>query len=148
MTTKPTPLISSKHMCSHRCMRLTHPNGRFHSTWQSPPNKLRQLSRAVIKTALPDNRDAVACLKREQETYRLPSVQSSSYFRRLYEVIRNSDGDSESPPYLVLEWMDTTLRDLDYEPHTNGHNFFKTIMETVLSSIVILIKHNLVNAGN
>ena len=110
------------------------------------------MNRAVIKTALATDETAVKSLKREQEVYRLPSVRSSQYFRKLYEVIGNAqqwspDADEHDIPCLALEWMDTTMSDMVYPFDLRDVDLFKSIMKSLLSSSAALAEARHVNSG-
>ena len=69
----------------------------------------------------------------------------------MYDVIDDpqsfDDSASESSPYLALEWMDLTLADL--RPIDAMHNYIlmKAVMETVMSSFVVLDSQKRVNTG-
>ena len=81
--------------------------------WAVASSKVNSLVRVVIKTAPLDNGAARESLEREYNAYRISSITSNPYFRAIYDIIsdlKNLNEDAgDSPPYLVLEWMDCTL---------------------------------------
>ncbi|KAF2453077.1 kinase-like domain-containing protein [Lineolata rhizophorae] len=104
---------------------------------------------AVIKTALPSDGDAQQNLKREYDTYCLPEVANSPYFREMYDGIdnpHNSDTDAtETTSFLALEWLDSTLADLRYADVVFNYNIMKVIIENMLSSSDVLDQLSLIN---
>ena len=110
---------------------------------------LTQTFRAIIKTAMPGSAVAAEVSKREYEIHCMPTVRSSPYFRAFYEVVDEPDDDGSEPaaPFLALEWMDTTLRDFQYDPHTYSYKFIFKVIEAILSSSEVLIRDGLVNTG-
>ena len=69
----------------------------------------------------------------------------------MYDIIgdlKNLEEDtSDSPPCLVLEWMDCTLTQMPSERQLQNDVLFKAIVDNVLSSCDALSKENLVNTG-
>lgn len=76
---------------------------------------------------------------RECQTYRLPGVASAECFRRMYDGVDNST--------IALEWLDTTLAEMRYQPGIRSHSLIATILREVLTSCVILEGHKYVNTG-
>ncbi|KAL8722864.1 MAG: hypothetical protein Q9181_007408 [Wetmoreana brouardii] len=109
----------------------------------------RVLPKAIIKTAAPDNDDARQCLKRELDVYRLPSIAKSPWFRKMHDVIGEpqnfDDGTSKPVPCLALEWMDHTLADLPCANAMRSYSIMKAVIETVMSSCVVLGDQQRVN---
>ncbi|KAI1930396.1 hypothetical protein LOZ07_000125 [Ophidiomyces ophidiicola] len=94
------------------------------NTTESPPKW------AVIKVASPDNADAQGNLSREHNMYRLDCVNSAACFRRLT---------------LALEWLDTTLMEIKYQPILDSYELIKKFLKAALRSCVILDGQKLVN---
>ena len=107
--------------------------------------------RAVIKTVPPDNKKMRKNLKTEYDAYRIKRIASHLCFRAMYDVIgdpKNLDNDAgDSPPCLVLEWMDCTLTQVPSKRHLQNHVLMKAIIDAVLFSLVTLDKEKLVNTG-
>jgi hypothetical protein len=93
----------------------------------------------VVKTAPPGNKSAIEGLKREIQTYRLPGVASESCFRALYDEI--DDGT------IALEWLDTTLAGVSYQPNKAMHRLIATSLRVALKSCVVLNRLGYVNTG-
>ena len=114
-------------------------------------SKVNSPVRVVIKTAPPNNKAARESLKREYNAYRISSIASNPYFRAIYDIIsdpKNFDEDAgESPPCLVLEWMDCTLAQVPFERHLQNYILIKAIMDAILFGLVTLDKEKLVNTG-
>ena len=114
-------------------------------------SKVNCLVRVVIKTAPPDNKAARESLKREYNAYRISSIASNPYFRAIYDIIsdpKNLDEDtSDSPPCLVLEWMDCTLAQVPSKRYLQNYILIKAIIDAVLFGLVTLDKEKLVNTG-
>lgn len=81
----------------------------------------------------------------------MSSIASHPCFRAMYDIIgdpKNLDNDAaDSPPCLVLEWMDCTLAQVPSKRHLQDHILIKAIIDAVLSSLVTLDKEKLVNTG-
>ena len=107
--------------------------------------------RAVIKTASPNNKAARESLKREYNAYRISSIASNPYFRAIYDIIsdpKNLNEDAgDSPPCLVLEWMDRTLAQVLSKRHLQNCILIKAAMDAVLFGLVTLDKEKLINTG-
>lgn len=107
-----------------------------------PERKLRALTlapRALIKAAPPADTTAKDNIYRECQTHQLPRVASSKYFRTLYDVI-----DERT---LALEWLDTTLAEMKYQPTMHTYYLIATVLRAVLTSCVALEGHECVNTG-
>ncbi|KAH9894621.1 kinase-like domain-containing protein [Xylariomycetidae sp. FL2044] len=98
---------------------------------------------AVIKTALPDDKNGKKNLIREYDTYCLPEVARSPHFRELYDRIENPH--TETTPFLALEWLDSTLRDVEYADVMLNYSFMKALIDTMLSSCDALDRHDRIN---
>ncbi|KAJ5789867.1 uncharacterized protein N7518_006878 [Penicillium psychrosexuale] len=93
---------------------------------------------AFIKGALPDDATAILNLERERHAYHLPGVSSSQYFRKMYDVIDDST--------IALEWLDTTLAELKYQPNDMGtHSLVVSVQRAALTSCVVLEDSKYVN---
>ncbi|KAJ5543346.1 hypothetical protein N7535_005774 [Penicillium sp. DV-2018c] len=89
---------------------------------------------ALIKVASSSDRIATKNIQREVLTYRL-----SGCFRQLYDVINNST--------LALEWLDTTLAEVEYRPDIRIYSLIKSLLRAALTSCVVLEEYNYVNTG-
>ena len=96
-------------------------------------------SRAFIKVALSSNATAMMNLDHERQTYGLPGVASSECFRKIYDVIDNST--------IALEWLDTTLAEVKYQPEMRIYSLIRTCLRAALMSCDVLEGHNCVNTG-
>ncbi|KAJ5158230.1 uncharacterized protein N7500_007881 [Penicillium coprophilum] len=93
---------------------------------------------AFIKGALPDDAIAVKNLNRELHAYSLPGVASSQCFRKLYDVIDDST--------IALEWLDTTLAEVKYQPNDIGtHSLIVSVLRAALNSCAVLAGSRYVN---
>ncbi|KAI3390808.1 hypothetical protein diail_8586, partial [Diaporthe ilicicola] len=92
---------------------------------------------AIIKKALPGDKIASENLERECRSYRLPGVASSTCFRQLYDVIDNHA--------IALEWLDSTLADVKYQPNTHTYAILKAVVKETLTSCVVLDRQQYVN---
>ena len=95
--------------------------------------------RALIKAAPPTDATAIENIHRECQTYHLPGVASAKCFRTLYDVI-----DERT---IALEWLDTTLAKVKYQPTMHTYSLIMTVLEAVLTSCVALERHRCVNTG-
>lgn len=96
-------------------------------------------TRAIIKKALPGDKIASENLERECRNYRLPGVASATCFRQLYDVIDDHT--------IALEWLDSTLADVKYQPNTRTYAIIKSIVKETLTSCVVLDRQQYVNTG-
>lgn len=96
-------------------------------------------ARAIVKTALPDDETASKNLARECQSYRLPGVVSAACFRKMYDIIDNRT--------IALEWLDTTLADVKYQPDLRTYALIKTVLKEALTSCDILDAQQHVNTG-
>lgn len=92
---------------------------------------------AIIKTASPNDEIATENLDRECQSYLLPGVASAKCFRQMYDVIDNRT--------IALEWLDTTLADVKYQPNMRTYALIKTVLKETLTSCNILDGQQCVN---
>ncbi|XHF99305.1 hypothetical protein AWENTII_002812 [Aspergillus wentii] len=92
---------------------------------------------ALIKAASPSDATTIQNMDRECQTYRLPGVVSAECFRKLYDVIDDST--------IALEWLDTTLAEVKYQPNRCTYSLIKTVLKAALTSCVVLEGHQCVN---
>lgn len=95
--------------------------------------------RAFIKVALASDTTAIKNMDRERQTYRLPGVASAECFRKLYDVIDSST--------IALEWLNTTLAEVKYEPNMHTYSLIAAVLRAALTSCVVLESHKCVNTG-
>lgn len=100
---------------------------------------LTLLTRALIKVVLPSDEIATKNMQREVLTYRLPGVASAKCFRKMYDVIDDST--------IALEWLDTTLAEVEYHPDMRIYSLIKTFLRAAFTSCVVLESHKHVNIG-
>ena len=79
-------------------------------------------------------------MNREIQTYRLPGVASTECFRKMYDMIDNST--------IALEWLDTILADVKYQPDKCTFSLIESVIRATLTSCVVLESHKCVNRGN
>ncbi|KAI1085990.1 kinase-like domain-containing protein [Rostrohypoxylon terebratum] len=91
---------------------------------------------AVIKVAHDEN--TKQSMGRELAFYSLPNVASRQCFRQLYDVI---DDDT-----IALEWLDTTLQDVEYQPDLSTYILIEEVLRVALTSAAILGNLGHVNA--
>jgi hypothetical protein len=84
-------------------------------------------------------------LTRERQSYLIPGVSSAVCFRTMYESIGNSTGSSEL--FLALEWLDTTLAEVKYQPDMRIYALISTFLRAALTSCVVLDNQQYVNTG-
>ena len=101
---------------------------------------LIRLCRAVIKRVGSEDEIARLNLNRERQTYQLPDVASAECFRRIYDVIDTNT--------IALEWLDTTLAGLSYQPNASTYAILKKVLWAALTSCDILDGQGYVNTGN
>lgn len=69
------------------------------------------------------------------------------YFRAIYDIIsdpKNLNEDAgDSPPCLVLKWMDYTLAQVPSERYPQNYILIKAIVDAVLFGLVTLDEKNL-----
>ncbi|KAF1950008.1 kinase-like protein [Byssothecium circinans] len=92
---------------------------------------------AIIKNASPDDETATENLSRERQTYLLPGVASATCFRQMYEVL-----DKHT---IALEWLDTTLADVKYQPDMRTYALIKAVIKEALASCAVLASQQYVN---
>lgn len=78
-------------------------------------------------------------MNQELRTYRLPGVTSTECFRKLYDVIDND--------MIAMEWLDTTLAEVKYQPDMCTYSLITSVLRAVLTSCVTLECHKYVNTG-
>ncbi|OAX80394.1 serine/threonine protein kinase [Emergomyces africanus] len=127
----------------------THKSGAFKAEVLPKDGALDAPQWAFIKTAAPDDLRAKENLKREYESYLLPSIASGECFRKMYEVIGDplniGNGDGGSMQYVAFEWLETTLAHMQYRPGIRIYAIIKAVVKTVLRSCIILADRELVN---
>jgi hypothetical protein len=107
--------------------------------------RLTLLPSAIIKTAAADNVTAMENLDRECRSYLLPGVASAACFRKMYDVIGYStDGNAK---HIALEWLDTTLAEVEYLPSIRTYALIETCLRVALNSCVVLASQKHVNTG-
>jgi hypothetical protein len=57
----------------------------------------------------------------------------------MYDVIDNNT--------IALEWLDTTLQEVEYQPDMRTYSLIMTILRAALHSCVVLERHKYVNTG-
>ncbi|CAG8937788.1 unnamed protein product [Penicillium salamii] len=92
---------------------------------------------ASIKLASPSDAIAIEDMDREIRTYRLPGVASAECFREMYDVIDNRT--------IALEWLDTTLAEMKYQPDIYTYSLIILVLRAALTSCVVLGGHKYVN---
>ncbi|KAF9890791.1 hypothetical protein FE257_005361 [Aspergillus nanangensis] len=92
---------------------------------------------ALIKVASPRDATAMKNMNRELQIYRLPGVNSTGCFRKIYDVINNST--------IALEWLDTTMAEIKYQPNMFIYCLIMSVLRASLTSCVILEDHKFVN---
>ncbi|KAK2764424.1 hypothetical protein FQN54_009118 [Arachnomyces sp. PD_36] len=92
---------------------------------------------ALVKVALTSDTTAVENIHREHQTYSLPGVASAKCFRKMYDVI-----DSNT---IALEWLNTTLAEVQYQPNMRTYSLIAAVLEVMLTSCVVLEGHKCVN---
>ena len=95
--------------------------------------------RAFIKVASSSDTIATENMKRECQVYRLPRVASAECIRRMYDEVDDST--------IALEWMDTTLAEMKYQPGIRSQFLIMAVLRAALTSCVILEDHKYVNTG-
>ena len=95
--------------------------------------------RALIKAASPADEGAKNCLDRQVHPYRLSRVASAECFRKMYDVIDDST--------IALEWLDTTLSDMKYQPEMRTYSLIMTVLRAALISCLVLESYKGVNTG-
>ncbi|KAI1502223.1 hypothetical protein F5X99DRAFT_408402 [Biscogniauxia marginata] len=116
----------------------THNSAVFKAQVISPQNaidhpqtpRLTLLPRAIIKTVSPSDAIAKDHLDHERQIYLLPDVGSTPCFRQIYDVIDNNT--------VALEWLDTTLAEVRYQPDRRTYALIKTALRAALTSYVVL----------
>ncbi|OOF91832.1 hypothetical protein ASPCADRAFT_133908 [Aspergillus carbonarius ITEM 5010] len=96
---------------------------------------------AVIKIPSPRQWHATGMtfMECERLAYSFADVNTSGYFRQLYQMIDHRT--------LALEWMDTTLDQIPYQPNMRTFSLILIVLKAVLESCVILDKSQHVNAN-
>lgn len=69
----------------------------------------------------------------------LIAFPSTECFRKLYDVIDNST--------IALEWLDTTLAEVKYQPNMCTYFLIRSVLRAVLTTCVTLQGHKYVNTG-
>ncbi|KAL9123799.1 MAG: hypothetical protein Q9217_006810 [Psora testacea] len=102
----------------------------------------RPATHAIVKTA---NWDRYPWLERERDAYRRPSIRNSPHIRRMYDEINDfqrakdfedkaafKDAVEKQPYCLVLEFMSTTLKELDPEKYKNNLLFMAALFRGMI----------------
>ena len=76
-------------------------------------------------------------MQREVLTYRLPSVASAKCFRKMYDVIDDST--------IALEWLDTTLVEVEYYPNIRIYSLINTFLRAAFTSCIVLEDYKYIN---
>ncbi|KAK3296143.1 uncharacterized protein B0H64DRAFT_374272 [Chaetomium fimeti] len=92
---------------------------------------------AAVKTVSPGDKTAIENLKRELQSYRLPGVASQACFRALYDKIDDRT--------VTLEWLDTTLAGVSYQPNAATYRLMAASLRAALESCVVLDHLDYVN---
>ncbi|PGH03753.1 serine/threonine protein kinase [Blastomyces parvus] len=104
---------------------------------------------AFIKMPSPEHEVSAKELQREHDIYRLPSVESAASFRKLYDVSSDSMDTGKTDPrrirYAAFEWLDITLRDVEYHPDIHTYALIGAVLKATLASCAILEDKKLVN---
>ncbi|CZT03806.1 uncharacterized protein RCO7_07568 [Rhynchosporium graminicola] len=100
---------------------------------------------AVVKSADLENETQMDSLVKEYKYYRKPSIESSTNFRKLCDVIHVPTGWTAQKPFcLAFEWMDTTLAEVPLEEHMKDPGLVANIVKVCLEAFVELEKEHLV----
>ncbi|XMA16272.1 hypothetical protein WAI453_009063 [Rhynchosporium graminicola] len=100
---------------------------------------------AVVKSADLENETQMDSLVKEYKYYRKPSIESSTNFRKLCDVIHVPTGWTAQKPFcLAFEWMDTTLAEVPFEEHMKDPGLVANIIKVCLEAFVELEKEYLV----
>ncbi|KAK0113230.1 hypothetical protein ONS95_014925 [Cadophora gregata] len=100
---------------------------------------------AVVKSADPENQTQVDCLLKEYKYYKKPSMERSSNFRNLCDIINNPTcWTAQNPFCLAFEWMDTTLGEVPLAEYMNDPVLVANIVKVCLQAFVELEKEHLV----
>jgi hypothetical protein len=95
--------------------------------------------RAMIKTASPEDTIATENLRREYTSYRIPGICSAACFRQMYDKIDDCT--------VAVEWLDTTLAEVQYQPDMRTYALIKSCLDAALASSDILDCQGHVNTG-
>ena len=130
---------SSKPGLSHARMATVRQDGSLRRSGCIKILRLTHQIRAILKKDLPENNFAAENLERECQSYRIPGVASATCFRQLYDVIDNHT--------IALEWLDSTLADMKFQPNTRTYVITKVVLKETLTSCVILDRQKYVDTG-
>ncbi|CZT49051.1 uncharacterized protein RSE6_09833 [Rhynchosporium secalis] len=87
---------------------------------------------AVVKSADLENETQIDSLVKEYKYYRKPSIESSTNFRKLCDVIHVPTGWTAQKPFcLAFEWIDTTLAEVHFEKHMKDPGLVANIIKAV-----------------
>lgn len=144
-TIKRISLLSSKLKSFNVNTHLLLPNGFL---WYHHPRSatLILLLRAAIKAAVSSDTEGKDSLRSESSIYSLPGVASAACIRKLYEVLDFSMGE-HSGTCLALEWLDTTLAEVRYQPGAITYAIIQSLLRSALSSCTVLENNKVVNTG-
>ncbi|KAL6705598.1 hypothetical protein ACN47E_006545 [Coniothyrium glycines] len=100
---------------------------------------------SFIKGASNDNTIAMEDLNRECQSYLLPGIATPSCFRKLYDVVDTVSEAAASDRYMALEWLETTLAQVKYQPGKDIDVLVEKVLSATLHSCVVLDGYGLVN---
>lgn len=86
-------------------------------------------------------------LNRECQSYLWPGVASSTCFRKLYEVVDTSSEAAAGDKYVALEWLDTTLAQMKYQPGKDTYVLIEKVLSAALHSCLVLESYDCVDTG-
>lgn len=88
---------------------------------------------------MPDDERGVRGITREQQAYSLPGIASATCFREMYDTI-----DSHT---IALEWLESTMQDIKYQPTAHIYALLKTVLKQTLTACDFLARQKYVNTG-
>jgi hypothetical protein len=86
-------------------------------------------------------------LNRECQSYLLPGVASSTCVRKLYDVVDTRGEAAACDKYVALEWLETTLAQIQYQPSKDTYVLVEKVLSAALHSCIVLGSHDHVNTG-
>jgi hypothetical protein len=115
------------------------PNGSPYSAKSEQSHRLILSRRAIVKAALPTEPTTIENIDRERTIYRLAGVSSAACFRQIYDVLHDNT--------IALEWLDTTLAEVTFQPNMRTYALIKALLKAALQSCIVLDNHGYVNTG-
>ncbi|KAE8154171.1 hypothetical protein BDV25DRAFT_136098 [Aspergillus avenaceus] len=107
----------------------------------SSSNALKSPQWALIKEASSSDAISMENMNRECQVYDLPGVNTAKCFRQIYDVIDNRT--------IALEWLDTTLADVQYHPNARRtYSLIVAVLRAGLTSCILLERHKRVNTDH